>query len=580
MFLKSLQILNKYGEIRRVEFHQGLNLIVDDTPTNSEETGNNVGKTTLLRLIDYCMGMNAKPIYTSEANTVENEDVKRFLTETEVEVILVLTDGFDVDARTVTLRRNFLKYKKACYEVNGKLVASADYLGEVQKALWGIVTTKPTFRQIISHNFRHDDLRLSQTLRTLHGTVSNVEYETLHLYLFGCDVDDGERRQELDKKIKTDRAYKRRLEKLATKSALRSTLSIIEHDIDELNAQKEAMHLNPDFEKDLNQLNAVKMELNSLAAQQSSLQLRHTLIEEALSDLKAQNSDIDMRQLSQIYQQAGAALGTLQHTFEELVVYHNEMLKRKALFISGELPVLNGKIDDLTKSISELRAKEKLLADNLQMSVSYEMLNDLIGKLNQKYQEKGNLEQRIAQIEEVEETLASNEALLAEIDNALFSNNKQDLIQAQVDKFNAYYASISRKLYDESYAIQVDQYFTDGKTYYKFTPFATDNFGSGKKQGEITCFDMAYVLFADEEGIPCLHFVLNDKKELVHDNQLVRIGELANRNSNLQYVASILRDKLPAELNVPENIVLTLSQRSRLLKIEEYKETLGRTSFD
>ena len=78
-------------------------------------------------------------------------------------------------------------------------------------------------------------------------------------------------------------------------------------------------------------------------------------------------------------------------------------------------------------------------------------------------------------------------------------------------------------------------------------------------------------MFADEEGIPCLHFVLNDKKELMHDNQLVRIGNLVNENQNIQYVASILRDKLPEELNREDNIILSLSQHSRLFKIEEYK---------
>lgn len=574
MFLKSLQIFNKLGEIRNIPFQQGLNLIVDDTPTDSEETGNNVGKTTLLRLIDYCMGMDAKPIYTSEANTVVNEEVKKYLADAEVEIVLTLVDSFDEDARQVVLRRNFLTYKKAIYEVNGVRVAKIEYEDCVQKALWGIVTTKPSFRQIISHNFRHDDLRLSQTLRTLHGTPTNVEYETLHLYLFGCNFDDGERRQELVKKIKTDQTYKRRLEKVATKSALRSKLSLIEHDIEELNVQKESLHLNPDFEKDLDSLNRTKMELNSLATRQSSLLLRQSLIEEALADLKAQNADVDMRQLSQIYQQASFALGKLQHSFEELVSYHNEMLKRKAKFIGAELPTLGKEISQLTTNIQDLRVKEKMLSDKLKQSISYEALNSIIGQLNLKYQEKGNLEQSISQIEEVEKTLSDSESLLADIEKGLFSGNKQDFIQKQLDKFNTYYSNISRKLYDESYAIQFDTKTKDGKTCYLFSPFATDNFGSGKKQGEITCFDVAYIMFADEEGIPCLHFVLNDKKELMHDNQLVRIGKLVNENPNIQYVASILRDKLPKELNQEDNIIQTLSQHSRLFKIEEYKERL------
>ncbi|HHF9672476.1 TPA: DUF2326 domain-containing protein [Escherichia coli] len=66
------------------------------------------------------------------------------------------------------------------------------------------------------------------------------------------------------------------------------------------------------------------------------------------------------------------------------------------------------------------------------------------------------------------------------------------------------------------------------KKIYKFSSFNT-NFSSGKKQGEIVCFDIAYILFADEENIPCFHFLLNDKKELMHGNQLVRIANLVER---------------------------------------------------
>ena len=64
-----------------------------------------------------------------------------------------------------------------------------------------------------------------------------------------------------------------------------------------------------------------------------------------------------------------------------------------------------------------------------------------------------------------------------------------------------------------------------------------------KKQREISCFDIAYTLFTDEENIPCLHFLLNDKKELMHDSQLLKIAKLVN-SKGFQFVASILKDKL------------------------------------
>lgn len=571
MFLKYLQIENIDGLVRRIDFHQGLNLIVDETPAGNEETGNNVGKTTVLRLIDFCFGLDGSKIYSAtEGTKVVNEEVKNFLINTEVTITLCLTDGFTADARNVTVRRNFLSGKRCVLEIDGQKIDKKTFDTELQKAIWNIETSKPSFRQIISHNFRYDEERLTQTLRTLNRYTKDVEYETLHLYMFGCNFDDGDRRQELNKKLNTDYKYKRRLEKTASKSALRSKLAIVEGEIDELNKKKEELHLNPDFENDLVQLNEVKGNLSELAVKQTSLQLRYTLIEEAVEDLNAQKSDIDTEQLDLIYRQASAMIGQLQHTFEELVSYHNEMLARKAAFVSAELPQIRESISACNKEIANLRVKERMLAERLQQSASVEALDELVAQLNLKHQEKGSLEQRIAQIDEVERTISLNEDILKDIDNGLFSQSKQDLIQKQLDKFNQYYSSVSKRLYDESYAIEFSLVKNkEGKSCYKFTPFATDNFSTGKKQGEITCFDMAYIMFADDEQIPCLHFILNDRKELVHDNQLLQIGALANEHLEIQYVASILRDKLPNELNQEQNIVLKLSQRSKLFKIEE-----------
>ena len=90
---------------------------------------------------------------------------------------------------------------------------------------------------------------------------------------------------------------------------------------------------------------------------------------------------------------------------------------------------------------------------------------------------------------------------------------------------------------------------------------------SGKKQGEILCFDLAYTIFADEEGISCLHFLLNDKKELMHDNQLLKVADYVIKK-DIQLVVSILKDKLPNDLLKRANVVVELSQEDKLFKIK------------
>jgi hypothetical protein len=44
------------------------------------------------------------------------------------------------------------------------------------------------------------------------------------------------------------------------------------------------------------------------------------------------------------------------------------------------------------------------------------------------------------------------------------------------------------------------------------------NLGTGKNPGKILCFDLAYILFAHKENIPCM--------ELSQDDKLFRIEEV------------------------------------------------------
>jgi hypothetical protein len=48
----------------------------------------------------------------------------------------------------------------------------------------------------------------------------------------------------------------------------------------------------------------------------------------------------------------------------------------------------------------------------------------------------------------------------------------------------------------------------------------------------------------------------------------VKISEFVNKN-NIQFIASILKDKLPAEINKEEYFVVKLSQNDKLFRIKE-----------
>lgn len=119
-------------------------------------------------------------------------------------------------------------------------------------------------------------------------------------------------------------------------------------------------------------------------------------------------------------------------------------------------------------------------------------------------------------------------------------------------------------IYWESVSIEKSEHKKTKQPFYKFES-SNFNASSGKKQWEIISFDIAYILFAREEWIPHLNFILNDKKELMHENQLDKLVEILEKYK-IQLVASILRGKISSNINIDEYKILELSQNDKLFK--------------
>lgn len=569
MFLKLLTISTEKEVIREIPFHKGLNLIVDES--DNQVTGNSVGKTTVLKLIDFCLGGKPQNIYVDpESKRQEYKLIKDFLIEQKVLITLVLTkDLDDENAEEIVIERNFLPRKQIIRKINGEQYTEDEFEIKLSELIFpNHDTDKPTFRQIISHNIRLKDQSINNTLKTLDGYTSDAEYETLYLFLFGCDFTKGNSKQEILIKLKQEDTYKSRLEKTQTKTAYETTLALINNDIEELNKKKTSFNINENFEADLDKLNHLKYKINKLSSEIGRLNIKKSLIIETEQELTSNVSTIDVKQLEIIYSQATNLINNVQKSFDELVTYHNQMLIEKAKFITKELPSIEKSIYENETTLRTLLKKEKELTEVISKSDSFEELESLVVELNQKHQKKGEYENIIQQLEEVEENIKEYNKQLNEIDEELFSDEFEQIVKTQLNKFNKHFAHISNWLYGEQYAIKYDIVTNKkGQKLYKFNSFNT-NLSSGKKQGEISCFDMAYIMFAEEDNLPCLHFILNDKKELMDGKQLVKITEFVSKN-NIQFVASILKDKLPEELNDDKYFIIKLSQSDKLFRVSE-----------
>lgn len=573
MYLNRLIISSPRTVIRDIEFHKGLNLIVDETPDNTTGTGNNVGKTTVLRLIDYCLGGDVDGIYRNPEDKHESYAlVKDFLTGNNVIVTLMLVDDLDTPSKKVVIERDFKTGRSSLIRINGKDVTRKDFVAELESAIFPEVKTEtPSFRQIIAHNIRIDNLRLENTLKTL-TMGKNEEYEALYLFMFGCPNDSAARKTQLAQELDTEKKYKRRMERNRSKNEYKAALSVIESDIDKLVERKDNLNINENLQLDIDRLNALRAQINKVTSRTSLLSLRRELINETVESFDKQNFGEDVVQLEMIYKQASAYVPKMQRTFKELVDFHNAMLENKKAFVAQELPSIQEEIEYLSAELERLKEKETVMVEKVLKSDTYEELEGIIVQLSELSRRKGEFESYISQIESAEKAIKEKCEEMKKIDDGLFTEDFAQRLESQRDKFNKIFSEVSHEIYDEQYIISYEVDNQKGKQLYKFHITDVANFSSGKKQGEISCFDIAYTVFADQEGIPCLHFILNDKKELVHGNQLNKFAEAVNKY-NVQFVCSMLYDKLPPVLRKDEHVVVRLSQDSKLFRIEELAQS-------
>lgn len=565
MFLKELKIRNKGGEIRKIEFRKGLNLIVDETiEHNKQTTGNNVGKTTVLRLVDFCLGSSGKNIYQdAEFKEQENSTIKDFLIDTEVIVILTIVDDLDFPTESIVVKKNFLKYSKKIQEIDGESIPNdKEFDLKLKELIFKTEVEKPTFKQIISKNIRDEKNKLINIVKVLNPYTKLEEYEALFLFWLGINTDTHNQKELLVKEKTREENFQRRLKKEGELSLIEQQLELVNSKIKELHHIKSTFNFNEKFDAQIKELNDIKLKLSKLSTELSRLNMRRALILESKEDLETEKTNIDTNQIELLYNKASKLITNLQVSFKETVQFHNDLIDEKIKYIEKELPALTEKLKSIANEINSLRKRERELSEFISASEYSDDYDKILIDLNSFFEKKGNFEERkkywITSNEKLERINEDLEAINSEI------NSKDSLIQKRITLFNKYFTKISNELYGEEYLLSTQK---NDKGYDLIVTNIEGNPSTGKKKGQIAAFDFAYILFAEEIDIKFVHFIMHDQLENMHDNQLSTILiDLAN-SINCQFILPIVRDKIPANLDVEQYIILQLSENDKLFKV-------------
>jgi len=564
MFIKQLKIESKNGLIRNILFQKGANLILDYTEQeNKTKSGNNVGKTTVLKLIDFCLGGKAKGIYIDPEFKTSNKEVETFLINQQVIITLVLVDDLYDTKEEINIQRNFLSRNEKIQQVNNENIRDdKKFQAKLKELIFKSTKEKPTFRQIIAKNIRDDENRIKNTLKVLHPTTTQEEYEALYLFWLGIDLDTNERKQKLLSLKKIEENLQKKLKKENNLPQIKQSLIVIDNAIKDLELKKDTFSVNPNYKNEIEKLNQIKMNLNMLSTNLSRLELRKNLILESQNEVEKNSINIDTKKVKELYQSVKKLIPDLQKSFEDTLAFHNSMIKEKIRYITSELPEIEQQIKQLKSKIDENIQKEKNLSKSIIKSDLNQEYQEIITELTKLYEQKGTfLEQRRMWEDSIERLNKINQELEA-INKGI--ENIDELIQERITKFNEFFSEISYKLYNERFILSSQK---NDRGIELTIQSLSGRLGTGKKKGEIFAFDLAYIKFADELNIECLHFVLLDQIENVHDNQISSLLLEIIAQTNGQYILPVLKDKLPIDIDYKKYEILSLSQDDKLFKI-------------
>lgn len=566
MRLVNLKFSRRGEVVREVNFKSGLNLILDAPVNSGTSSGNNVGKTTVLRLIDFCLGANGQDIWEDPEFKKINQEVFEYLHATaDAKVILTLESNSGAEYK---FERTFVPKRAkvpAAYVINEEVFSGVKaYQARAKEILFGSAGEKPSLRQLIPKFVRSSSRQLERTLKFLTPFTKDVEYESIHLFLFGFfDVEVLDQRAPLDQLLKKKQRDLEALTRDRDEGQIEQLLFHLREEVASIEKSFEVPSEVPELTARAAEVAAIRTKASSAAEELSEIDAEVASLRAAITDYRRDFGVVDAKLVRRLYDEALVYLPEIQDKFESLSEFVQKLRSRKERFLTSQLMYLDERRRELLVSLEDFAAEEKLALEGAVRSPEFVKALEVRSDLLDKVKRLGSLEQDLKDIQDLKSEITGVQRKIDVAKNKI--DQGMEGLKQSLRIFNRYFSNYSERLYGEQYLLHTE---INKEEVMQFKLAAVGaNVGTGKKMSQTAAFDLAYADFVNEKRIPFPQFVCHDGLEAIHDNQLEALLEAANSFSG-QMVISTLRGKLPKASSglIEDNTVLELSDEDRFFR--------------
>ncbi|OPB21767.1 DUF2326 domain-containing protein [Pseudomonas fluorescens] len=565
MQLYSLRVIKNGDTLREIFFKEGLNLIIN-ADSSVAKSGNSVGKSTPSRLLDYIFMSSGEDIYTdSEFNKIIPE-VANFIDSNQI-VIELEFYGFDGKKHSAgrTLKRNSKEY---IFFIEGKAVPKQKYVELVSQQIFGQREEKPSIRNL-SHKFiRNTNEKMQNTAKFLHVNTKPDVYDQVYLYLFGFSgLSLLKEKADFNNQISLKKKHLAAYRNPHKESALVKMIKPLEAEEVTLKSKISEFDFKDTQEASVRELVRIQGEISDLTITYSETEAKINHLSKSISKLRNDASNVNGKELSEIYAEAGVSISSdLRRSYEDLVVFHNKVLSNKIALIQREFIEAQESSAFIRLTMNKLQALESSVFKNINEPDTLKSIGQMYNALSLIREEIAGTKALLLKIEDTKDIIATLESgkdlVVQQIQGNIAS------LESNVELFNIYFGELSKSFYDERYIF--DLFFDVDKEKCEFDIICiTPNSTGGKKKGELSAFDLAYIQFVNATKIKRPTFVIHDSIEDVDVNQVFDIFQAANKLHG-QYIVAVLSDKISDDrfsVFKKESVILELSESNKFFKI-------------
>lgn len=522
----------------------GLSLVID-RDSKQGESGNNLGKTTFVKLIDVALGASSPKIVYKNEEGAESGTLKKFINGNKVYAELKVEKR---NGETVLLRRDLFE-KGKCY-IDGKSCKSRDeYNIELKKLVFPGDEESVTFRELIPLFVRHGK-KLNTVFRYLDNYSSEDKYILCYRALLSLQKkDDVGLRQTVKEKTDENKAILKKAG-VADLSGLERKISESVKMLHDLSSKMKSDEVVVGFSGEKRNADLAKR-VDELSSEVSETELEIGIFESKIENERLSVSPVDMEALEILYGEVSSLL-PLKADFDGLVRFHEKMVNSRIDRYKAKIAVLKEKLEEKKK---ELRAAKKEYADgfvdykyglNEATNPSFEEVVDLRSAINMLNAQKARYVGNMDVIEKAKQSL-SQIAVQTNDDG-----RKKEIVRE-------FFAKASERLLGTGNNIE----FTDSGFPVRLE--AEDN-GDGNLKILIACFAYALNALYETLNLDRPAFLVEDALENASLKYLRELIDFSKEHE-MQLVIPILYDRVQSLGVSDEDVVLYLSKGDRLFRI-------------